>query len=462
MNDTQTTLLVAESDEPTTQVPVGQLAADGFCASAPRGSRRRACGSRPFTPTCSCWASSTARATQLELLQSIRAQGFDGVPIVLMSATARSSRSCARSRRLRRLPRPSPSATRCCGRGCGRCCAAPAAVSSGGCGSARSRSTRSSGARRWPSVRLTLSRMEFELLRRLATEPTARRDQADPAPGGVGLPARGQDAHGRRHACRLRRKLAARRGAAPGRQRARRRLPAERGAGRRGRRPGGRSRVERSRTAVRRSGRLRRRKRLGNQGGAQAAHRAAPHGSAGAAHAAAPGAVQPGLRGAAREGRAARRASLRRGGRSTRRTSCRARCGGCDDADCVVALCRRCHRSFDRGELDLLPHLEPAPARARPRARAHVPGAADRAGDRRALAARARYEGKEESDDGMAKPFGSRRACAGAALQGWRTCVKEVSDRSSCCGVAGAGWSGVTTAGASTRRMSRPPPACGH
>ncbi len=33
--------------------------------------------------------------------------------------------------------------------------------------------------------------------------------------------------------------------------------------------------------------------------------------------------------------------------------------GGCDQADCVVPLCRRCHRAFDRGELDLLPQLEP-------------------------------------------------------------------------------------------------------
>jgi hypothetical protein len=33
--------------------------------------------------------------------------------------------------------------------------------------------------------------------------------------------------------------------------------------------------------------------------------------------------------------------------------------GGCDDAACVVALCRRCHRAYDRGELDLLPFLEP-------------------------------------------------------------------------------------------------------
>ena len=33
--------------------------------------------------------------------------------------------------------------------------------------------------------------------------------------------------------------------------------------------------------------------------------------------------------------------------------------GGCGDALCVTALCRRCHRSYDRGELDLLPYLEP-------------------------------------------------------------------------------------------------------
>jgi 5-methylcytosine-specific restriction endonuclease McrA len=34
--------------------------------------------------------------------------------------------------------------------------------------------------------------------------------------------------------------------------------------------------------------------------------------------------------------------------------------GGCDEADCVVPLCRRHHRAYDGGELDLLPYLEPA------------------------------------------------------------------------------------------------------
>jgi len=33
--------------------------------------------------------------------------------------------------------------------------------------------------------------------------------------------------------------------------------------------------------------------------------------------------------------------------------------GGCDDALCVVALCRSCHRRYDSGALDLVAHLEP-------------------------------------------------------------------------------------------------------
>jgi hypothetical protein len=33
--------------------------------------------------------------------------------------------------------------------------------------------------------------------------------------------------------------------------------------------------------------------------------------------------------------------------------------GGCDHADCVVPLCRACHRGFDDGRLELLRHLEP-------------------------------------------------------------------------------------------------------
>jgi hypothetical protein len=33
--------------------------------------------------------------------------------------------------------------------------------------------------------------------------------------------------------------------------------------------------------------------------------------------------------------------------------------GGCGDPLCIVPGCRRCHRAYDTGQLDLLPYLEP-------------------------------------------------------------------------------------------------------
>ena len=54
--------------------------------------------------------------------------------------------------------------------------------------------------------------------------------------------------------------------------------------------------------------------------------------------------------------------------------------GGCGDPLCVIPACRVHHRAYDRGELDLLPYLEPgwrAPARARGRARGTDRGAAE-------------------------------------------------------------------------------------
>ena len=46
--------------------------------------------------------------------------------------------------------------------------------------------------------------------------------------------------------------------------------------------------------------------------------------------------------------------------------------GGCDDPDCVVALCRLHHRAYDRGRLDLVPYLEPRHRREAAHAVAHV------------------------------------------------------------------------------------------
>lgn len=47
--------------------------------------------------------------------------------------------------------------------------------------------------------------------------------------------------------------------------------------------------------------------------------------------------------------------------------------GGCEEADCVVALCRACHRAFDRRELDLLVGLEPGHRRELAHALSHMP-----------------------------------------------------------------------------------------
>jgi hypothetical protein len=46
--------------------------------------------------------------------------------------------------------------------------------------------------------------------------------------------------------------------------------------------------------------------------------------------------------------------------------------GGCDHPDCVVALCRLHHRAYDRGELDLIAHLEPRYRREAAHAVLHV------------------------------------------------------------------------------------------
>jgi hypothetical protein len=46
--------------------------------------------------------------------------------------------------------------------------------------------------------------------------------------------------------------------------------------------------------------------------------------------------------------------------------------GGCDDAACVVPLCRSCHRRYDSGGLDLVAYLEPGHRAEAAHAVAHV------------------------------------------------------------------------------------------
>ena len=65
--------------------------------------------------------------------------------------------------------------------------------------------------------------------------------------------------------------------------------------------------------------------------------------------------------------------------------------GGCRDALCVVALCRRCQRVYDRGQLDALPRAGVAGA-ARPCGRACVADRGAAKNQRRSEPARAMSE----------------------------------------------------------------------
>jgi len=78
--------------------------------------------------------------------------------------------------------------------------------------------------------------------------------------------------------------------------------------------------------------------------------------------------------------------------------------GGCGDALCVVPLCRRCHRAYDRRELDLVPSLEPAWRSQL----AHAVGHAGLIGALRRISG----PGRSASHQSASPPAGSRRSNA--------------------------------------------------
>ncbi|OAI39388.1 hypothetical protein AYO39_02935 [Actinobacteria bacterium SCGC AG-212-D09] len=73
--------------------------------------------------------------------------------------------------------------------------------------------------------------------------------------------------------------------------------------------------------------------------------------------------------------------------------------GGCGDPLCTCPLCRSCHRAYDRGELDLLPYLEPA-------WRAQVAHAVGHVG---LIAALRRISGTRSAGVDNVAPFGTGR-----------------------------------------------------
>ena len=355
MDDTPTTLLVAEGDEPLREFLVDQFLADGFAASGAEGLEEARVRLASFHPDLLVLGELEGPREQLGLLRGDPRARLRRAADRAPELGRRGARPAARLRGgLRRLPRQAASPTRCCSPACGRSCAARRAASCRAGGSARSRSTQL--ARRATVAERPLHALADGV--RPARPPGRRADagvhQAGAAARRLGLPRRGQHPDGRRPRLPAAQEARARRRAAPGRERARRRLPAVRR--RRSRRSTSTSSPRpRRATAVRRSGPLRRRKGLRRQGRLERrtplrrftplrrtpvspASEAQREKVAGRACLAC-GSQPPGRPGPphAALARRLRRRALRR-----------------------AALPRRCHRAFDRGELDLLAHLEPS------------------------------------------------------------------------------------------------------
>ena len=88
MNDTPTTLLVAEGDDPQREFYVDQFLADGFAASGAEGLEEARVRLASFHPDLLVLGELEGPREQLGLLRGIRSRGLDGLPVLVLSSDA--------------------------------------------------------------------------------------------------------------------------------------------------------------------------------------------------------------------------------------------------------------------------------------------------------------------------------------------------------------------------------------
>lgn len=208
MTDTQTTLLVAESDDELRHFLVDQFAADGFELSSARGREEARVKLAHALPDLLLLGELEEIHGQLALLRDLRARGLEALPVVIVS----SDRSeLAELRALREgaddyvtkpasysilLERCRALLRRARGRRIDRLRVGALLID------AHARRVEVAGRQ------VELSRLEFEFLSHLASEPTSVHTKWELLRDVWGYQSSGRTRTVDAHACRLRRKLA--------------------------------------------------------------------------------------------------------------------------------------------------------------------------------------------------------------------------------------------------------------
>ena len=209
MNDTPTVLLVAERDEQVCEFLVGQFLADGFDAHGAHGAEDARVKLAHLHPELLVLGELDDLHGQLELLRGIRAGGMDGLAVIVVSA------DCSELAELRafregaddyvRAPASYPLLR-------ARCLALLRRVRGACVSRIRVGALELDTVARRATVAgdlFHLSRLEFDLLAQLASEPTRAWSKWELLRDVWGYKAQGNTRTVDAHACRLRKRLAA-------------------------------------------------------------------------------------------------------------------------------------------------------------------------------------------------------------------------------------------------------------